>query len=255
MTFKFICLNLWLGGKLFDNVLDFLNREKPDVLALQEVYNGEDLKYPKNYRTIEEFSKTFDYKYVDFAPAFLDHKPDGAVMECGNAIFSKYPIVSREVTFYDIPFDYEYSEDKMKGDFSNTPRNLQHVQLNIEGKIMNVFNTQGIWGFDGEDNPRRFAMGKIIREKYLGKENVILCGDFNTLDHAKAMTAFETELKNVFKGELSRTFNMFHKPEDSGFATAVVDMVYASPNIGVVNHYTVDEDVTDHVPLVCVFSI
>lgn len=255
MKLKFICLNLWLGGKLFDNVVDFLNREKPDVLALQEVFNSKDPKYPKNYRTMEEFSKIFKYKYFDFAPAFLNHQSDGAVMECGNAIFSKYPIVSRDITFFDIPFDTEYSENKMGGDFSKTPRNLQHVQLNIDEKTVNVFNTQGIWGFDGEDNPRRFAMGRTIRENYLGKENIILCGDFNTLDHTKAMSVFETELKNVFKGELKRTFNMRHKPKDSGFATAVVDMIYVSPSINVTKHYTVDDDVTDHVPLICEFSI
>jgi len=255
MNFKFVCLNLWFGGKLFDNVVDFLNREKPDVLALQEVYDGKDPKYPKNYRTIEEFLKKFEYQYFAFAPAFLDHQPNGIIAECGNAVFSKYPIISSNVTFFDIPFDADFSKEKMKGDFSQTPRNLQHVQLNVGKKTVNVFNTQGIWGFDGEDNPRRLEMGRIIRENYLGKENIILCGDFNTLERTKTMSAFETELKNVFKGELERTFNMRHKPEDSGFVSAVVDMVYVSPNINVTNHYSVDDDVTDHVPLICEFSI
>jgi len=252
MTFKFVCLNLWLGGKLFDNVVDFLKKEKPDVLALQEVYGGKDPKYPRNYRTVEEFSKIFGYKYFDFAPAFLEHKQDGTTLECGNAVFSRYPMISRDVIFYDIPFGAVNFE---KLDPSFSPRNLQHVQLKIDGKNVDVFNTQGIWGFDGEDNPRRLGMSKIIKENYLGKENIILCGDFNTLEHAKAMVAFENDLKNVFKGELKRTFNMRHKPENSGFATATVDMVYVSPNINIIKHYTVDDDITDHIPLVCEFEI
>lgn len=254
MTFKFICLNLWFGGKLFDSVIEFLNKEKPDVLALQEVYNGKEPGYPKNYRTMEEFSKVFNYEYFDFAPAFIDHR-DGLVIEQGNAVFSRFPILNSEAVFYDIPFDGEFSEEKVNKDFSKTPRNLQHVELDADGKSMNIFNTQGVWGFDGEDNPRRLAMSKIIKEKYSGKENVILCGDFNTLDQTKSMRAFETDLKNVFKEELKRTFNMRHKPENSGFATSVVDMVYASPNIEVVSHHTVDDDVSDHVPLICEFKI
>jgi endonuclease/exonuclease/phosphatase family metal-dependent hydrolase len=140
-------------------------------------------------------------------------------------------------------------------DFSFTPRNLQHVQIDLGGKNVNVFNTQGIWGFDGDDNERRIKMSETIREKYQGKEDIILCGDFNTKENTKAMTSLEQDLKNVFKGELKTSFNLRHKPVDSGFTSAVVDMVYVSPEIKVLEHYSTDEDVSDHVPLVCVFDI
>ena len=252
MQFKFVCLNLWYGGKLFDNVVTFLGKEKPDVLALQEVYNAGVPSYPKNYRTMQELPKLLGYEFTDFAPAFMDHRPEGPVAESGNAVFSRFPIIGRKVFFYDKQYDPNYVEQK---DSRFVPRNLEHVKIEIDGKELSVFNTQGIWGFDGEDNERRLKMSETIRAQYRDKANIILCGDFNTKEHTKSMTNFEKDLKNVFKGELERSFNMRHKPAGSGFATAVVDMVYVSPNIKVVEHYSIDEDVTDHVPLVCVFDL
>ena len=43
MHFKHISLNIW-GGKLLDNALDFLKKEQPDILSLQEVFHNPELK-------------------------------------------------------------------------------------------------------------------------------------------------------------------------------------------------------------------
>lgn len=252
MQLKLVCLNLWFGGKLFDHVVDFIRKENPDILALQEVMKSDDLKEPKNYRTLEELQKIFQYPFCENAPTFVGTRPDMPKAEFGNAVLSKLPVIGSEVTFFDVPYSADYDE---MHDFSFSPRNLQHVEINAGGKILNVFNTQGIWGFDGDDNERRLKMSDIIREKYHGKQNIILCGDFNTQEHTRSMTNFEKDLKNVFKGELNNTFNMRHKPAGSGFANAVVDMIYVSPEIKVLQHYSTDEDVTDHVPLLALLEI
>jgi endonuclease/exonuclease/phosphatase family metal-dependent hydrolase len=252
MQIKFVCLNLWFGGRQFDNIIEFIRKENPDILALQEVVKSSDLGAPTNYNTLDEIAKVFHYPYCHNAPTFVSTRLDMPTAEFSNAVLSKYPIVNSEVTFYDVPYDTNYNEMQ---DFSFSPRNLEHVEINLGTKIVNVFNTQGIWGFDGDDNERRLKMSESIRSHYLGKENIILCGDFNTIENTKSMTAFEQELKNVFKGELVTSFNMRHKPAGSGFATAVVDMIYVSPEIKVIEHYSTEEDVTDHVPLVCVIQV
>lgn len=252
MRLKFICLNLWFGGKLWDNTVEFIRKENPDILALQEVMLSDDLKLPPNYRTLEELQKIFSFPYFHNAPAFVSTRPDMPRAEFGNAILSRYPITKNETVFFDVPYDADYVETK---DFTFSPRNLEHVEIAIGAKKLNVLNTQGIWGFDGTDNERRLKMSQTIRLSYKDKENIILCGDFNTQDHTKAMTSFENDLKNVFKGELKTSFNMRHKPAGSGFATAVVDMIYVSPEIKVMEHYSTDADVTDHVPLVAVLEV
>lgn len=252
MRFKFVCLNLWFGGKLWNNVVEFIRKENPDILALQEVLKSDDRKLPPNYRTIEELQRLFDYPHLHNAPAFVSTRQDMPFAEFGNAVLSKFPITKAETIFYDVPYDSDYAE---MHDFSFTPRNLEHVEIDLGTKKLNIFNTQGIWGFDGNDTPRRLKMSETIRGAYRGKENIVLCGDFNTDQTAQAMTKIEKDLKHVFKGELATSFNMRHKPADSGFARAVVDMIYVSPEMRVVEHYSTDADVTDHVPLICSLEI
>jgi len=253
MKLKFINLNLWYGGKLFDEIIEFLKKEDPDILSAQEVYNATDEKLPLNYRSVAEIKEKLNFEFTAFSPTFLDHKKDnGIVAEQGNAIFSRFPILSTRTIFYEIPYDPNYVE--IGPDFSKTPRNLQHCEIEIKGKILNVFNTQGIWGFDGEDNEARLKMSKTIVREVEGKERVILSGDFNTKEQTETIRNIETRLKNVFKGQFETSFNMKRKSLP-GFATSVVDMVFATDDLKIEEHYMPQVDVTDHMPLVVVFDI
>ena len=102
MKVKVINLNLWFGGKLFDSALSFIVKENPDILLLQEVYDGKDSSFPKNLRTLEILKKELNLKYFYFSPAFLEKLKDGKKVERGNAVFSKFPIKSKNTIFYDI---------------------------------------------------------------------------------------------------------------------------------------------------------
>lgn len=251
MELTFICLNLWYGGKLFDEILAFLREENADVLALQEVYNGQESALPRQYRSFDVLGKTLGYPHRAFAPAFYDHRADGT-MDQGNAILSRFPILSTSTRFYDNPYDHEYVESGP--DFSPTPRNILHCVIDANGTDVHVFDTQGIWGFDGEDNERRLSMADVIVDEVSGKEPAILAGDFNVKEQTQTIQNIERPLKSVFKGELKTSFNLRHK-KGGGFATAVVDMVFVSPDVRVIDHRTSHANVSDHIPLVCRFSI
>lgn len=251
MRFTFVTLNIWLGGKLFDAALDFLKEQNPDILALQEVYNGTGLSLPKNERTVDVIKETLGYEYASFSPCFLDIGTKGHV-ERGNAIFSRFPLQHVSSIFYDMPYG-EYSDSKPE-DFPIFPRTLQHATLQIGDKNVDVFNTQGIWGEDGDDSARRLKMGEIIVREIQEKEHVILAGDFNLKPHTKTIKNIESQLTNVFKDELKSTFNMKRKT-NPGYATAVVDMVFVSRSIEVKHHVCPNVDISDHLPLVCEFSL
>lgn len=252
MKVKVINLNLWFGGKLFDSALSFIVKENPDILLLQEVYDGKDSSFPKNLRTLEILKKELNLKYFYFSPAFLEKLKDGKKVERGNAVFSKFPIKSKNTIFYDIPYA-EYEEYKLT-DYSFIPRNLQHVVIRIEDKNYNVFNTQGIWGFDGRDSKRRIEMSNTIIKATKDKENVVLAGDFNVNPDTKTVENIEHYFVNVFKDELTTSFNMNRK-SNIGYATAVVDMIFISRNLKAVSHYCPNVDISDHLPLVCTFDL
>lgn len=251
MRLKFLCLNVWNGGKLFDALAAFLAAERADVLALQEVRNSTDSALPRDRRTAIVLQEQLGYPHAHFAPAFLDHRVSPAAVT-GNLILSRFPILRSEATFGDIPYGAPFLHGDT-GDYRRTPRNLQHCELEANATTVHIFNTQGVWGRDGNDNPRRLAMGEAIAQAVAPHPNVILAGDFNVQDGTQTLARIERHLRNLFTGERTTSFNMRRKT-NPGYATAVVDMVFASPTFRVLEHRQPDVDVSDHLPLVCVLE-
>lgn len=253
MKIKFVTINIW-HGRLLDKIIDFLKKEDPDIIAMQEVYNGSNASWGREFRTLEELKKIFISYNVSYAPLLDDVRPFGEI-PFGNTVFTKFPIVDEDVTFYDVPFGKIILEELLeKREFQYVPRNLQKVVLKIFDKRIFVFNTHGIWDTHGEDNDRRLAMGRTIIEEIGDKRPLILAGDFNLQPYTKTIGNIQKYLKNVFKGELTSTFNMKRK-DNPGCATAAVDMVFVSDDIKVIDRFCPDVDISDHLPLVCVFDI
>lgn len=251
MQLKFLTLNLFEGGLFFDNIIDFLREELPDILALQEVYNGKVGTISKNLKSVEILGQELKNFYHYFSPELIDCRSEGK-FEYGNAVFSKFPILNSQ-TFFLHSAVQEIRNSNRSGGFEKHPKNMQHLEIDFNTKSLNVFNLHGIWGQDGYDNQRRSKMARVIVKSVKDKKNVILAGDFNLFPETKVVQDIEVLLKNVFKGELKSTFNMKHKTSQS-FATSVVDMIFVSRNVRVLDHYCPKVDISDHMPLVSVFD-
>lgn len=175
MKFKFITLNLWEGGLLLDKALEFLKKENADIVNLQEACNEKSATLEERYRSGIIIKKKLHYHYSFFSPAFLDIRIPERLNQ-GNLILTRHPIVKTNTIFYDVPYG---NLTVSNHDYSFNPRNLQHACIHLGDIELNVFNTQGIWGFDGNDNERRIKMSKMIIKEIKDKQNVILAGDFN----------------------------------------------------------------------------
>lgn len=248
MTLRVVCLNLW-GGILFEEMVTFCRQQNADLYLFQEVFASDDRSLDPKYQSLRILQEELGLAYVHFAPAFIENEL-GKKIPQGNAILSRFPIHEVSTLFYDVAFGERVNEWSQ---FHLTPRNLQHVLLTIEGRQLHVLNTQGIWGEDGEDSERRLAMiEKILAEvRSVGEEPLLLAGDFNVRDTTHAIALLNKHLQNVFKGELTTSFNIKQKDlkKFPGFAVAVVDMMFVSPNIRVLSHECPQVDVSDHLPL------
>ncbi len=253
MQLKFITLNIEHGGKLMDNILSFLNNEMPDILFLQEVYNSADQSLERRFRTIEVFSKEFssllpysDFKGIAYDPVIK--------AEMGNAIFSKFPIIDSGITFFDVP----YGNVNFTGEHDppTVPRAIQYAKARFDNFELNFFNLHGIWAKYGGDDSRRIEMANTISGLLKEKENIILAGDTNFTPEAKKTTEIIESggVKSVFGNSLRSTFNMKYKTIP-GYATAAVDMVFLSNNIGVVESEMPEVDVSDHYPLKVILEL
>ncbi len=252
MQLKILCLNLYEGGLLWGNVETLIQREKPDILCLQEVFNGDE-RQPINFQSIKRLKTLLPDYFSYFSPELFEIFPQGQG-DGGNAIYSRYPISEEKTVF----LHEEYRKilrPRREDDFSHYPKNMQSVVVTVDGKKLNVFNMHGVWGLDGkEDSKERLRMSKLICKEIKGKSPFVLMGDFNVQPNTKTIDAIEAYGTNVFKGVLQSTFNMEHK-RNPGYATAVVDMIFASPDIQVTSKAAPEDDVSDHRPLLVTFNL
>jgi endonuclease/exonuclease/phosphatase family metal-dependent hydrolase len=254
MILKVVTLNLWLGGELFDNILDFLEQQDADIVLLQEVYNGEDPTLDRKYRSMNVLKARLHYSYEDFVADYRDFDETDGKSQRGNAILSKFPITARRALFFDRPYSETYRD--MPGNYHTCPRDLQHVTLETPVGEVNVFNIQGVWDLDGDNySDKRRRMGAMVTDAVKDLPNVILAGDTNAKPTNQAILEIEKHLKSAFgKEELSTTFNMRRK-DNPGYATAAVDMILVSPSIEVLEHACLDVDISDHLPLTATLKI
>lgn len=252
---KLINFNLWIGGILWDELINFLKQENADILALQEVYKTDEKGLEPRFNSFNELAQILGYQYTHFAPTFIEDRGD--YVEQGNAIFSKYPLHEENVQF----FVGEFSKRKDgRENFPFSPRNLQHVSIDLVGNTLHLINLQGVWAEHGEDNEQRLKMAEIIlKEATTVKENepLIICGDFNVKPNTNTIRMIEEKYTNVFKDMLETSFNLKRKDLENypGYATAVVDMIFINGLVNLEQKHVPEVDISDHLPQVIQFTL
>jgi endonuclease/exonuclease/phosphatase family metal-dependent hydrolase len=250
MDLKVISLNIWRGA-LLQNALTFLKEQDADIVALQEVTNSDDRSLPEEFRLYGVLQRELNYPYHFFARMLKNVRAEGKIPE-GVAIFSKFPLTEKEIVFFE---NYNETYLDTPENFATSPRCMQHVVVSTSSAEINVFNMHGVWDLDGDNySPQRQKMSKLTCEAVDGLYNVILMGDTNAKPTNQAMVNVEKHLKSVFGTDVQSTFNMQRKT-NPGYATAAVDMMFASPAIQVVQKAVPKIDVSDHLPLVVTVRI
>lgn len=254
MTIKLLTFNLWNGGRLLDNALEFLKAQDADIVCLQEVYNGTDPKLEPRLRTMEILRQELPgYEAYEFAEAMIDQFPEEGDILSGSAVLSKFPVTARDLVFFNEKFHARPADDPAT--FGTLPRTLQHVELDTPAGRLQVFNIHGVWDLEGSKlTERRRNMRDAVLKAIEGRQNVILAGDTNATPDNPAIKAIEEHLTNPFAGELKTTFNMQQK-DNPGYASAAVDMILVSPDIKVLQKICHQVNASDHLPLSAVLEV
>ncbi len=248
MRLKFLTINILFGGMIWDNLVRFIRDEKPDILAIQEVYNGQNPSLEKRYRTMNEFEALFSdsLPYNAFGATVLDKSVQAT---WGNAVFSRFPIANYKTVFFNLPFtEYDFDLDT---DPRLAAEGMLEVEIIVDDKKLHVYSWHGVWDNHGGDTDSRFIMGEKIIEAIKGKENVILAGDTNVNPDTQVISNISEKLGlvSVFGNSLQSTFNMKHKKEPGNYAHSPVDQVFVSPNFQIIEKEMPQVDVSDHYPL------
>lgn len=235
-----------------DPALAFLREQAADIVFLQEVYNGTDPSLPAQRRTMQVLQESLGFPYENFAPMYRDFDHTGGKAQVGTAILSRFPILSRDAIYFDIPYNETYRD--ARGEYDKAPRVLHHVVADTPDGPVNLFNLHGAWDLDGDNfGESRQKMSKAIIDATKDLPRVILAGDTNAKPTNKAITNL-THLRSVFDEPPVSTFNMKRK-DNPGYATAAVDMILVSADVQIVSANCPQVDVSDHLPLVAELKI
>ena len=247
---RLICLNT-SGGKLCDRLLSFVRQaqETTEILCLQEVFNS-----------TEEFSSGTSHfgvvpdlyqKLIRQLRGFQGYltEPSTSFGE-RLAIFAKSTIVSEEGdTMLCEQSEIEADEEK----FSVGSR-LQWVTVRKHNRLFTVANVHGIWLPAGKnDTPERVDESEKIAKFLQDREGAkILCGDFNLLPKTRSVDIIEKlGMRNLIKEfEVTSTRSSHYPSWKEKFA----DYVFTSPEVTVREFKVLQEEVSDHLPLLLEFE-
>lgn len=254
MEIKVISLNMWWGGHLFSQILEFLKRENADIVMLQEVYNASDSSLKPAYRSMQVLAEELDYEHAAFVKAYTEAAEAGKLPH-GNAVLSRFPITHNELRLMSEVQDPDFEYKDIPEHWPILPSPLQLVELDTPAGKVTVCNVHGVWDLDGDSySEKRQHMSQVMLETTRGRNRLILAGDTNAKSTNRAMRELEPQLVSVFGTDLKTTFNMQRK-DNPGYATAAVDLMFVSPDVKVISKDVPDVDISDHLPLVVTLEI
>lgn len=237
---KILQLNIW-GGKLGKQIIELMEREKPDVVCFQEaiVLPGEENLF---VATLSEITRSVPYEHQFFSPSW-SFKIFNRQAEWGNAILAHTPFEYQHSFFTRGEFIEHF--DILDGDYNM--RNLQHVVISRGGTKLNILNHHG-------HHVRQHKMGdtETVRQCTMISDyiktlegDVVLAGDFNLAPESESLGVLNSFLVNHAKesGVTTTRTPLTHKTE-------VCDYIFTSKGLPTSNFKVLSDIASDHAALV-----
>ena len=223
----------WTSKDSIDiNIYDFINRQKPDILVIQEFYDNKDIRFHYPYQYIKTRTK---------------------ISKFGLAIYSKYPIVNSG------SFDLESSANNIIfSDILKGKDTLRIYNIHLESLKLNTQKEN----FGEEDSDRLMKRMKEVftkqghqvqklldhQKNWRGKS--IVCGDMNNTGFSWVYSQLAENRQDAFKVAGNGTGSTFDY-----FYPLRIDFILPDESF-VVNHFkTFDIHYSDHFPILARLEI
>lgn len=245
---KLVQLNIWMGY-LLHSALDFIEREDPDIVCVQEVM-GTDTGTPlfDIYQTHEQLAALFPFNF--FAPTYT-FEAFGEEIRYGNATYSKLPLDNQKTDF-----TYgEFTEHQTFKDFQKNIRNLQRCTITLPGgKSFGLANHHGYHDFNRDGTPEAdSSMRSVAHCLQEVTSPLVLCGDFNMNAASSVLRELDVlQVRNLTQeAAIPTTLSSASRIKDK----LACDYILVSHNIKVKSFYAAEELVSDHKALVLEFEL
>ena len=233
---KLISLNVW-EGQIYEPLKNFVlyHSKDTDIFCFQEMIRREELNLFKEIQML----------LPDFTGYLTEQVPG-----VGLAMFIKNNIKIEKVDSFSILSTRDI-KDLLRSDGSGYyPRMMQVISLK-ESKI-NIFNFHGVPGNLKQDTKERKLQTKRLEEILSSfNDSKILAGDFNLSPDTEAISAMEKQMKNLIKeSNFKTTRSKYYDKKD---VMPFADYAFVSPDIKVKNFEVLQDEVSDHLPIMLEF--
>ena len=234
------------GKKQLPNIADWLRKEDPDIVCLQECPVESALR-------MDSLAKT-----LSFLPYYCSTR--SATKAAGNAIFSKYPILRFESILYPESSNKSlFAVMDIQGDsvrvfnnhFQTTSVNAvkpRLYQAHAEGKQLEETEAAFHMAFQMKKNfVKRATQADYIRQMLdAGEGPVIICGDFNDTPASYTYRTVKGDLTDGFR-DCGSGFGYTFRQLKRIFR---IDYIIYSPDFKGVTYDSPNLDYSDHKPVV-----
>lgn len=255
MRIKFIQINIF-KGKYLDELVEFILSEKPDFVTMQEVTtNRFNLYHNRQTSLFDILCKKLNMQGVYHGDLKLKGDETSVF---GNAVFSKYPILGKSIvslkSFRPVTtFELDSRRSTVR---ELIDRHVLDAQIDVEGRTLNVLSWHGAWTAPPHDSRETFRQANIVYE-YLKKIGgpFILGGDLNAVTSSKTIKLISQIAVNFMEKSPSETVTTnikVHKIAPRGY---LIDYIFASPVVKLLDLRIPNITVSDHLPVVAEVEI
>lgn len=257
-SIKIVQLNTW-EGRLARGLLRFVERERPDIMCLQEVFcGGAHVRFPDRMCDIlERIVSMGDYGHVYFSPRYR-FDAAGAQVEVGNAIVSQFPFMSEKTVWIEgdgpqcatTTITYVENITNLQIARVRTPQGPLYVANHHGHHVGSKHVTRLVDTSLGDD--MSVAMMQKVAEKLRKVDGpLVFCGDLNVSSDSPSMRCFDGWMQDMVVTAKTTT-TLSHLNVDRDIACDHM-LVNASVNV---RRFSVASDiVSDHFPLVAELDI
>jgi endonuclease/exonuclease/phosphatase family metal-dependent hydrolase len=263
---RLVSFNIGIKINNSKEVGEFIKSQKADIVAFQEIIRHFDEKVFDQYKSQFYIHKIIkkDLPFYFFGPQWISdamrkngilYRDFNGFIEQGNEIISKFPIINAVNEHYHR--DYRYERDWTNFHTQDHPRSVQIVELNVNGKLLQILNLHGLYSKEKIDSKRTINQCKYILNA--AKKNnlpTIIVGDFNLLPTTKSIKIINKEFRNLIdEYNIKSTIPEFDHKTELKKGKYVVDYIFVNDKIKVNNFEVIKTNISDHLPLILDFEI
>ena len=245
---KLITLNTWCG-KVHEPLNYFIKNHSidTDIFCFQEVRNGRYLNQEEEEGEIIDLFNEIETILSDFQGYYAEMSSG-----VGIATFIKKSIKTKLIGTSQILSKEDLSHVKRPNGTSYYSRIMQSIK--IEDMDLIIHNFHGIPGNLKKDTPeRKLQTERILEVINKNKEKQIIVGDFNLDIKTEAVSLLGSDMRNLIKeGSFTTTRNSNYKQQS---IMPFADYAFISKEIKVKDFQVLQDEVSDHLPLLLNFDI